>query len=168
MGLREGVNIWIGTGAAAVISWIALGLGARSSLSAAFRAPSAVNVAAGFAVGIGMSLLTWWLYPLSVELFPPIQGEVETLYALLREPPGPIRAFPVLLLVVAAEELVWRGLAIDLFSKAWGPAGTVRRPCGAVHCASGLEPAGLRPVPRRVNDYGAGSAYFQTSLSTRR
>ena len=44
-----------------------------------------------------------------------------TLYALLREPPGPIRAFPVLLLVVAAEELVWRGLAIDLFSKAWGP-----------------------------------------------
>lgn len=121
MGLREGVNIWIGTGAAAVISWIALGLGARSSLSAAFRAPSAVNVAAGFAVGIGMSLLTWWLYPLSVELFPPIQGEVETLYALLREPPGPIRAFPVLLLVVAAEELVWRGLAIDLFSKAWGP-----------------------------------------------
>ncbi|MFW2388747.1 MAG: lysostaphin resistance A-like protein [Polyangiales bacterium] len=121
MGLREGLNIWIGTGAAAAISLIALGLGARSSLLAAFRSPSAVNVAAGFVVGLGMSLLTWWLYPLSVDLFRPIQGEVETLYALLREPPGPIRAFPVLLLVVAAEELVWRGLAIDLFSKAWGP-----------------------------------------------
>ncbi len=38
------------------------------------------------------------------------------LYALLRQPPGPIRAFPLLVFVVAAEELVWRGLAIDVFS----------------------------------------------------
>lgn len=72
-----------------------------------------------------MSLATWWLYPLSVSAFPPIQTEVETLYALLRQPPGPIQAFPLLVLVVVAEELVWRGLAIDFFSASFGASRAV-------------------------------------------
>jgi len=121
MGLREVLNIWIGTGAAAVISALALWLGARPTLRSHFRAPAATNLIIGLAVGVLMSLATWWLYPISVSLFPPIQAEVETLYALLRQAPGPVRAFPLLLLVVAAEELVWRGVAIDLFSKPLGP-----------------------------------------------
>ncbi len=70
----------------------------------------------GIGVGIAMSFATWWLYPLSITVLPMIEGEVEMLYALLRQPPGPIRAFPLLVFVVAAEELVWRGLAIDVCS----------------------------------------------------
>ncbi len=125
MGLREILNIWIGTGAAALASVLALWLGARpslrSNLRAPLRAPAATSLIVGLAAGLLMSLATWWLYPISVSVFPPIQTEVETLYALLRQAPGPVRAFPLLLLVVAAEELVWRGVAIDLFSRSLGP-----------------------------------------------
>ena len=121
MGLREVLNIWIGTGVAALTSVVALSLGARPVLRSNFQAPAAMSLLVGLAVGVLMSLATWWLYPISVSIFPPIQTEVETLYALLRQAPGPVRAFPLLLLVVAAEELVWRGVAIDLFSKSLGP-----------------------------------------------
>jgi membrane protease YdiL (CAAX protease family) len=121
MGLREVLNIWIGTGAAAVISVLALWLGARPALRSNLGPPVGTNLVVGLSVGVLMSLATWWLYPISISVFAPIQTEVETLYALLRQAPGPVRAFPVLLLVVAAEELVWRGVAIDLFSKSLGP-----------------------------------------------
>jgi len=121
MGLREVLNIWIGTSAAALTALLALWFGARPVLRSSFRSPAAINLLFGLSVGVLMSIATWWLYPISVSLFPPIQTEVETLYALLRQAPGPVRAFPVLLLVVAAEELVWRGVAIDFFSKSLGP-----------------------------------------------
>jgi len=121
MGLREVLNIWIGTGAAALTSAFALWLGARQALRSHFCAPAATDLIVGLAAGVLMSVATWWLYPISVSVFAPIQTEVETLYALLRQAPGPVRAFPVLLLVVAAEELVWRGVAIDLFSRSLGP-----------------------------------------------
>jgi len=121
MGLREDVNVWIGTGAAAVVSILLLSLWARASIRSSLERPALQSVLVGVAVGIAMSFAIWWLYPLSIAILPPIEGQVETLYALLRQPPGPIRAFPLLLLVVAAEELVWRGLAIDVFSKVLGP-----------------------------------------------
>lgn len=121
MGLREVLNIWIGTGAAALISVLALWIGARPVLRSNLGMPAPANLIVGLAVGVLMSLATWWLYPMSVSLLAPIQTEVETLYALLRQAPGPVRAFPLLFLVVAAEELVWRGVAIDLFSKRLGP-----------------------------------------------
>lgn len=125
MGLREHLNIWIGTGMAALASLGLLWLGARPTFQLGFTPPTVTGIAAGLVVGLAMSLATWWIYPLSVSVFPPIQTEVETLYALLRQAPGPVRAFPLLLLVVAAEELVWRGLAIELFSRAVGPVRAV-------------------------------------------
>ena len=121
MGLREVLNIWIGTGAAALASILILWLGARPSVRSNLAWPTASSLIAGLVVGLAMSLATWWLHPLSVSLFPPIQSEVETLYALLRQAPGPVRALPLLVLVVAAEELVWRGVAIDVFSRSFGP-----------------------------------------------
>ena len=125
MGLRETLNLWIGTGVAALTSAILVWLGAPATMHSALHMPTLRSVTIGAAVGIAMSLLTWWLYPISVAVFPPIQVEVQTLYGLLRQPPGPIRAFPLLVFVVAAEELVWRGLAIDLFAEALGPWRTV-------------------------------------------
>lgn len=123
MGLREHLNIWIGTATAALASLGLLWFGARPTPQAGFGFTrlTVTGIAAGLVVGLAMSLATWWVYPLSVSVFPPIQTEVETLYALLRQSPGPVRAFPLLLLVVTAEELVWRGLAIEVFSKAVGP-----------------------------------------------
>ena len=115
MGLREVINVWVGTGAAAVVSLLLLrrlpGPGFGSMMGT-----SRTAVILGLAVGVATSVATWVLYPLSVDLVPRLQAEVPKLYALLRQPPGPVWALPVLITVVTAEELVWRGLAIDVFS----------------------------------------------------
>lgn len=120
MGLRTELNVWIGTGAAAALSMLLLWIGARPSVRSILGENPRLGIALGIVVGTVMSLATWGLYPLSVNVLPPVQGEVETLYGLLRQTPGPVRAFPLLLVVVAAEELVWRGLAVDLFTPALG------------------------------------------------
>ena len=124
MGLREVLNIWIGTGSAAVISILLLRrLSSPPSLQASDDL--ARSGMTGLLVGLVMSIATWVLYPISIDLVPAIGAEVPKLYGLLRQFPGPVWAFPVLALVVGAEELVWRGLAIDLFSKSFGPLGAV-------------------------------------------
>ena len=120
MGLRESLNIWIGTGSAALLSIVLL----RRLPSPPTIHPedlSMVNVGAGLFVGALMAAATWILYPISAELVPLISTEVPKLYALLRQPPGPVWAFPVLVLVVSAEEWIWRGLAIDTFSRSVSP-----------------------------------------------
>lgn len=124
MGLRESLNVWIGTGAAATISLLLL---RRLPNPPAIRKADVTrsSVGAGLAVGVLMAVAVWTVYPISVQLVPAISSEVPKLYALLREPPGPVWAFPVLVLVVTAEEWVWRGLAIDVFSKWVGPARAV-------------------------------------------
>ncbi len=120
MALSGQVNIWAGTGAAALASVVVLWFALGPPLRKGFPTPALSTMALGALVGVIMSLATWGLYPVSISILPAIQVEVETLYALLRQWPGPLRAFPLLLLVVAAEELVWRGVAIDLLSPSLG------------------------------------------------
>ena len=124
MGLREVLNIWIGTGSAAVISILLLHRVSSPPSLQANEDPVRSGIA-GLLVGLVMSMATWALYPISIDFVPAIGVEVPKLYGLLRQFPGPVWAFPVLVLVVAAEELVWRGLAIDLFSKSFGASGAV-------------------------------------------
>lgn len=121
MGLRESLNIWIGTGGAALVCVLLL---RRLPNPPAIRKAdvTASSAAVGLTVGFVMSLATWILYPVSLDLVPSISREVPKLYALLRQPPGPVWAFPILVMVVTTEEWVWRGLAIDLLSKS-GHAG---------------------------------------------
>lgn len=116
MGLRAHLNIWVGTGGAGVAALLLLRLVPATDRSTTWNATSC-NVLVGIGVGVAMSVATWLLYPVSTELLPEIQTEVTKLYALLRQTPGPVAAFPVLVLVVLAEECVWRGLAIDVFGK---------------------------------------------------
>ena len=124
MGLRESLNIWVGTGAAAVVSLVLL---RRLPNPPTIRAEDVTgsSVIAGLAVGTAMAIATWTLYPPSAELVPAISREVPKLYALLRQPPGPLWAFPVLVLVVTAEEWVWRGLATRMFLRRMGPTAAV-------------------------------------------
>lgn len=114
MGLREVVNVWLGTGLAGAFSILLMARLSRASLTEHWNT-SSPPVLMGLVVGVAMAAATWLLYPISIDLVPSIAVEVPKLYALLRQPPGPVWAFPVLVLVVTAEELVWRGLAIDVF-----------------------------------------------------
>lgn len=125
MSLRQSFGIWLGTGSAAVLSMAVIAASDPSARTRLFRGWSARACLAGLAVGMGMSIATWVLYPLSAQLIPGIEREVTELYTLLREPPGPVRALPVLALVVATEELVWRGLALDLFIRRLRPGQAV-------------------------------------------
>ena len=116
MGLGEHLNVWIGTGGAAAVALVLLrwapGVEGRDAWNV-----TGGNVLLGLGTGLLMAVATWVLYPLSTALVPEIETEVTKLYALLRQTPGPIAAFPVLVLVVLAEERVWRGLAIDVFAR---------------------------------------------------
>ena len=116
MGLREYVNIWLGTGGAAVTALLLLHRFPGANGPAPWNATRR-SVLIGIGTGLAMSLATWALYPLSAQLIPAIETEVTKLYALLRQAPGPVAAFPLLALVVLAEERVWRGLAIDVFGQ---------------------------------------------------
>lgn len=124
MGLREQVNIWLGTGAAALTALVLLRSSFKRDGDGMWQVTNR-NVLVGVVTGLVMSLATWALYPLSGELVPQIHTEVPKLYALLRQTPGPVAAFPVLVVVVLAEECVWRGLAIDLFARGRPGAATV-------------------------------------------
>lgn len=121
MGLRESLNVWIGTGSAALVS-IALLRRLPNPPAIGREDLSGAAIGAGVVVGLLMAVATWVLYPFSIELVPVISTEVPKLYALLRQPPGPMWAFPVLVLVVTAEEWVWRGLAISNFSRSMSPS----------------------------------------------
>lgn len=125
LGLRSELNLWAGTGAAAAFCVLLVILFRARLAGASLGRPQLRALVIGAGVGVAMSVATWGLYPLAEWLFPAVQGEVRALYALLREPPGPVRAFPLLLFVVATEEVVWRGLAIDTISRSSGARNAV-------------------------------------------
>ena len=124
MGLRGVLNIWIGTGTAALISVLLLRR-IDDDIPARWFPTSTSAIVSGTAIGVAMAVGTWVLFPVSAELVPAIGVEVPRLYDLLRQPPGPVWALPVLVFVVLTEELVWRGLAIDVFGQSVGPARAV-------------------------------------------
>ena len=124
MGLGEVVNVWLGTALAGGFSILLIRLLSRVKATERWAA-SWRSAVLGVAVGVAMAGATWLLYPISIELVPSIAVEVPKLYALLRQPPGTVSTFPVLVLVVTAEELVWRGLAIDVFSRYANQSGAV-------------------------------------------
>lgn len=126
MSLRDVLNIWISTTAAACVAIPLSLVEARRASVRWWKPPPLPHLGFGVAVGVGMSLATWLLYPLAISLIPALATEVSWLYDMLRQPPGPLLASPLLLAVVAAEELVWRGILMDWLIPRFGkPAAIV-------------------------------------------
>jgi len=97
----------VGAGTAA-LAWRA----DRIRLAALLR-PDLRSIATGLAAGAVMVVATHVLYPIAAATFPGLEPNVALLYRPLAAPPGPTAALPILLLVVFAEELIWRGLLMD-------------------------------------------------------
>lgn len=64
----------------------------------------------GLLLGSVMVFATQVLGRVLLPQLPPVFEEARRLYALLDTPPGPVRAAPIIWLVVIAEELVYRGV----------------------------------------------------------
>ena len=73
MGLREVVNIWVGTGVAALVSILLLRNRAGDPPRHRFDA-SPSSFTAGILVGLLLSVATWVLYPVSSEIVPQLLG----------------------------------------------------------------------------------------------
>jgi membrane protease YdiL (CAAX protease family) len=122
--LRQNVNVWLTTGLAAVIA-----LGACLYVNGAelkrLAVPHAREVCHGIAYGALMAGLTQLAYPIAKAVLPGLSDWVEPLYGNLRQPPGPYWALPILVLVVVAEECIWRGLLIDMLQRRYADSQVV-------------------------------------------
>jgi membrane protease YdiL (CAAX protease family) len=110
--LRQQVNVWLTTGLAAVVALTSC-LSVDSTQLKRLVVPHRREVCLGMVCGLLMIGLTQLAYPIGKAILPGLSAWVAPLYDTLRQPPGPYRALPILLLVVVAEECVWRGLLID-------------------------------------------------------
>lgn len=118
------LGMWLGTGLAAAIGLLA-GFGlARDSLLPLLR-PTPSSLALGTFTGALMAAVTHLVYPVAVQFVPAIEPAALALYARLDGPPGKLAALPIVLAVVVAEELVFRGLAYDQLRARFGPAVSV-------------------------------------------
>lgn len=116
LALRAYVNVWLTIGTSAVLLLATTTLG-RGHLPLWGRFSPTQAVAAGIGAGAVMAAATHLAYPPVAGLVPAIGAEVTGLYADLRQPPGPILGVPLLLLAVAAEEAVWRGVLVRQLQK---------------------------------------------------
>lgn len=113
---RRTGNVWLGVALASLVS-----IGAAWLTNASPRVELgrglARETALGAIAGAVMALATQLVAPVALQLVPGAEAEVDALYANLAHPPGPIAALPVLALAVVAEELVWRGVAMELLAE---------------------------------------------------
>jgi membrane protease YdiL (CAAX protease family) len=102
-------GIWWGNGIAVVVglssaAWIA----GRQQRDLWRSWPH--HLAYGVLLGVVIAALTQLVTRKLLLSIDPVRAEITRLYALLRSPPGPVRASPILLLVVLTEEFVFRGV----------------------------------------------------------
>jgi membrane protease YdiL (CAAX protease family) len=111
---KDALNVWLSTG---LVSGFVLLLGFSVHSTALRHVLTLSWGGAGLGIGTGllMAVLTQLFYPLAAAWLPQLAPAVADLYTYLAQPPGPVAALPVLLLVVMAEEVVWRGVLIDAF-----------------------------------------------------
>ena len=109
---KDTLNVWLTT---ALISAYALTTGFLVHGANLWRLCRLTGRSATLGMGTGllMAALTKMIYPVGSAWLPQISVEVADLYTYLAQPPGIVMALPILLLVVIAEECVWRGLLID-------------------------------------------------------
>ncbi|MFM8409146.1 MAG: lysostaphin resistance A-like protein [Alphaproteobacteria bacterium] len=101
-------GIWTAVGLTAT----ALGATAIATGDSVLRSslrPTALQVGIGLVVGLVMALGTWALFPAATAWVPWIEPDVTRLYVAFGRP-GPLVILLLLPIVVACEEIVWRGV----------------------------------------------------------
>ncbi len=94
-----------------------------------FRA-SARDIAIGLAAGALMVAATYLLFPVVTNLIPSTLGATQALYRLMGVPHATALVLVILTLIIAGEEILWRGVAQEAIGQRLGPALAV--PAGAI------------------------------------
>lgn len=116
LAIRAHVSVWTTTAIAACVGVLAAAISSGRDVLRRLLAPSRW-ISAAVVTGIALTLATHVAYRLGTVLIPGLEARVSALYAELLAPPGPRAAVPVLVLVVVAEELVFRGLLVTLLER---------------------------------------------------
>lgn len=112
--LNGDYNPWLTNLLAALLVLGAVMIGAPPRADRLWRA-SAGQVGVAIAIGVAMVAATHGAYAAAIELWPALDHRVERLYLDIREDsPGFVVTVPLTIAVVAAEELLWRGVAVEL------------------------------------------------------
>jgi membrane protease YdiL (CAAX protease family) len=113
------VGLWPGMAAAGVLGVGAAWWASRAQAPMRWR-PTRRDIAFGVLGGVAMVCATHLSYAPAIEAVPALAHEARLLYARLDEPPGRWSAVPLIVLVVIAEELVWRGVAYPHVERRFG------------------------------------------------
>lgn len=126
LGLRDRIDPWLSTamagGVGIGLSMWALGPRLHALLACRWRG---VAIAAG--LGVALIVATHGAYAVAARVAPALTDEVRQLYATIAVGHGRIPLVGLTLVVVLAEELVWRGAALELSSapRRWVGGGAV-------------------------------------------
>lgn len=119
----RGVLPWIG-GTAAVLSLAGAALvGPEARARWGSRPVRGVVLGTGVAAVLVAASLAGW----SVRGLLPVDitTEVSGLYAVLRRPPGPVAGFPLMVVTIVGEEILFRGVLQDALRARLGPRAAV-------------------------------------------
>jgi membrane protease YdiL (CAAX protease family) len=114
---------WLATAASAALAAALAAWAAAPRLRALLR-PRAASAAIGVTTGLALAAATHVLFAHAASAYAPLAPAVRDLYATLAGYPGRATTVLVVSLAVLAEELVWRGLLVDLLRR-HGPRRTL-------------------------------------------
>ena len=114
--LGRPLPIWVTTGVAALLSLVLCWRIAQADLRPRLR-PSSRGLVLGVAAAATLTLATYAVFPVAKSLVPELEHELTRLYTRLADWPGPLAASPLLVLVVFAEEVAWRGVLVSALER---------------------------------------------------
>lgn len=162
--LSRRIGIWSGIGVAALLVFGAVVVLEGRSVMARLHA-TAASVGLGAVGGLAMSVATTLLYPLARRLDPAVERQAAELYVAFRAAPG-WKVALMLPLVIAAEEVVWRGVVQGAARRSLGQVPAVLASAGLYALAHA--PTGsplLTAVALACGVYWGALAAFTGSLA---
>ncbi len=126
LGLREVIDPWLSTAASALVG-IALSAWALGPRLRGLFAITGRGLAAAAAVGVALVVATHAAYRVTDSMWPTVTDRVRVLYATIAVGHARLPLVALTLVVVVAEEMIWRGAALELFParRAWFAPATV-------------------------------------------
>jgi membrane protease YdiL (CAAX protease family) len=113
----QGQIYWIMGPYAVLVSVVLLTLRSRALLR--LLRPSTRNVSLGVSIGVAMTLATYPAFAAAQALFPELMSNVSQLYSQSRQE-ALVIAVTWVIVIAAAEELVWRGAWIEALTPRFG------------------------------------------------